>query len=196
MFKIFQKSKIDFAIVGLGNPGKKYENTRHNAGFLALDYILKEKNISTKKVKHQAEIFETTIANQRVLLIKPLTYMNLSGDAVEEIISYYKIPIEHVIVISDDISLAPGALRIRRKGSAGGHNGLKDIICKTGSDAFPRIKIGVGAKPEKWNLADWVLSEFTTTERKNIDHALENVSNALELIVCGKIDDAMSKFNS
>ena len=114
-------------VVGLGNPGDKYRNTRHNAGFMAIDYILKEKNIHSKKVKHHAEIFETTIAQKRVLLVKPLTYMNLSGDAVEEISSYYKIPCENIIIVVDDISLPAGKLRIRRKGSAGGHNGLKDI---------------------------------------------------------------------
>ena len=137
MFNLFQKSKINFMVVGLGNPGDKYRNTRHNAGFMAIDYILKEKNIHSKKVKHHAEIFETTIAQKRVLLVKPLTYMNLSGDAVEEISSYYKIPCENIIIVVDDISLPAGKLRIRRKGSAGGHNGLKDIIFKIGTDTFP-----------------------------------------------------------
>ena len=196
MFNFFQKSKINFVVVGLGNPGDKYKNTRHNAGFLTMDYILKEKNVCSKKVKHHAEIFETTIAQSRVLLVKPLTYMNLSGDAVEEIINYRKIPIENTIVIADDISLPIGKLRIRRKGSAGGHNGLKDIIYKTGSDTFPRIKIGVGSKPNNWNLADWVLSEFSPTEREKIDFAIKNAYQALELIVSHKIDDAMNKFNS
>ena len=196
MFKIFQKSKIKFVIVGLGNPGDKYKNTRHNAGFLTIDYILKEKNVCSKKVKHHAEIFETTIAQSRVLLVKPLTYMNLSGDAVEEILNYYKIPIVNTLVIADDISLPVGNLRIRRKGSAGGHNGLKDIILKNGADTFPRIKIGVGSKPNNWNLADWVLSEFTSDEYEKLDSAIKNAYSAIDLIISSKIDEAMNKFNS
>lgn len=196
MFSFFQKQKIKFAVVGLGNPGDKYKNTRHNAGFLAIDSLINEKNISSKKIKHQAEIFETSIAENRVLLVKPLTYMNLSGDAVEEIINYYKISIENTIVIADDISLSPGKIRIRRKGSAGGHNGLKDIIFKTGFDTFPRIKIGVGSKPDNWVLADWVLSKFSEPERKKIDFATKNSCQAVELIIDGKIDEAMNNFNS
>lgn len=196
MFNLFQKSKINFMVVGLGNPGDKYRNTRHNAGFMAIDYILKEKNIRSKKIKHHAETFETVIAQKRVLLVKPLTYMNLSGGAVEEISSYYKISAENTLVIVDDIFLPAGNLRIRRKGSAGGHNGLKDIIFKMGTDAFPRIKIGVNSKPNNWNLADWVLSEFSNDERKKIDSAIKNAYQALELILNDKIDDAMNKFNS
>ena len=196
MFKIFNKSKVDFVVVGLGNPGNKYENTRHNVGFLAIDHIAAEKNISSKKIKHNSEIFEATIAEKHVLLVKPLTYMNLSGDAVEEIVSYYKIPIENVIVISDDISLATGKLRIRRKGSDGGHNGLKDIIFKTGSDEFPRIKIGIGSKPNNWDLSNWVLSKFSESDREKIDLAIKNVCQALDLLITGKINDAMNKFNS
>ena len=196
MFNLFQKSKINFMVVGLGNPGDKYRNTRHNAGFMAIDYILKEKNIHSKKVKHHAEIFETTIAQKRVLLVKPLTYMNLSGDAVDEISSYYKIPCENIIIVVDDISLPAGKLRIRRKGSAGGHNGLKDIIFKIGTDTFPRIKIGVNPKPNNWILADWVLSTFSNDELKKIDSSIKNTYQALELIISDKIDSAMNKFNS
>lgn len=196
MFNLLQKSKIKFAIVGLGNPGKKYENTRHNAGFMVIDKILREKEILKKKVKHEAQIFETIIAENRVLLVKPQTYMNLSGDSVTEITRFYKIPIENVVVIADEISLPPGKLRIRRKGSDGGHNGLKDIILKTGFDTFARIKIGVGNKPNNWNLADWVLSEFTNHENEKIDLAAKNACQAIELIVCGKVDEAMNKFNS
>ena len=196
MFIFSKKSKINFIVVGLGNPGNKYKNTRHNAGFMAIDHIINEKNISSKKVKHHAEIFETTLSENRVLLVKPQTFMNLSGDAVEEIKNYYKIPIENVIVISDDVSLPLGKLRIRQKGSAGGHNGLKDIIFKTGSEAFPRIKIGVGAKPNNWDLANWVLSEFDTSDREKIDFAIKNACQALELLIDGKINDAMNKFNS
>ncbi len=196
MLKIFNKSRPEFLIVGLGNPGDKYKNTRHNAGFMAIDQIIAEKGVTVKKVKHHAEVFETSFADNRVLMAKPQTFMNLSGDAVEEIINYHKIPVKNVIVLADDISLPPGKLRIRRKGSAGGHNGLKDIILKTGCDTFPRIKIGVGAKPPKWDLSNWVLSEFSGAEREKIDIAIKNVSLALELMIGGDIDGAMSKFNS
>lgn len=196
MFKIFNKSKPEFLVVGLGNPGDKYKNTRHNAGFMAVDHIIKEKGVSAKKIRHHAEVFETSFADNRVLLVKPQTFMNLSGDAVEEIASYHKIPIENVIVIADDISLPLGKLRIRKKGSAGGHNGLKDVILKTGCETFPRVKIGIGAKPPKWDLAKWVLSEFSAAEREKIDVAIKNVSLALELMIGGDIEGAMNKFNS
>ncbi len=196
MFKIFNKSKPEFLVVGLGNPGDKYKNTRHNAGFMAIDHIIKEKGVAAKRARHHAEIFETSFADNRVLLVKPQTFMNLSGDAVEEIVSYHKIPIENVIVIVDDISLPLGKLRIRKKGSAGGHNGLKDIIFKTGCDTFPRMKIGIGAKPPKWDLAKWVLSEFSAAEREKIDVVIKNISLALELMIGGDIEGAMNKFNS
>ncbi len=194
--KVNHKQKIDYVIVGLGNPGDKYKNTRHNAGFIAIDHIIKEHNVSNKKVKFKSEIFEATLENQRVLLVKPQTYMNLSGDAVIQLANFYKIPAEKFIVIVDDISLPVGKIRIRRKGSAGGHNGLKDIIFKTGTEQFTRIKIGVGAKPEKWDLADWVLSDFTSSERPLLDNAMQKAHSALSLIVNDKIDDAMNKLNS
>lgn len=196
MFKFFKKSKIEFVVAGLGNPGPKYENTRHNAGFTAIDYIVGQKNISNKKLKHHAEIFETEFAGHRVMLIKPLTFMNLSGDAVSEILNYHKIPAENLIVIADDIFLPVGKLRIRRKGSAGSHNGLKDIILKTGCDTFVRIKLGIGEKPKDWDLAKWVLSEFSKKEKEELNLAVKNAYNALELIVCQKIDSALNKFNS
>lgn len=196
MFNFFKKRKIDFVVVGLGNPGDKYKNTRHNAGFLAIDHLVKEKNASIKKVKHHSEIFETIISDKRVLLVKPQTFMNLSGDAVESIKNYYDIPIENFIIIADDVFLPTGKLRIRRKGSDGGHNGIKDIIFKTGTESFFRIKIGVGLKPNNWKLADWVLSEFSVDDRKNIDLAISNACKAIELMIVGKVDDAMNKFNS
>ncbi len=200
MFKFFKKSnikqKLDCVIVGLGNPGEKYKNTRHNAGFIAIDHIIKEKNIHSKKRKFSSEIYETTLENKRILLVKPQTYMNLSGDAIVQIVNFYKINIENFIIIIDDIALPIGKLRIKRKGSAGGHNGLKDIINKVGSDQFTRVKIGVGAKPDKRNLADWVTSEFSSTERQQIDIASQKVHNAISLIVENKIDEAMNKFNS
>ncbi len=200
MFKFFKKSnikqKIDYVVVGLGNPGKKYKNTRHNAGFIAVDHMINERNIHSKKIKFSSEVYETTLENKRILLVKPQTYMNLSGDAIVQIVNFYKINIENFIIIVDDIALPVGKLRIKRKGSAGGHNGLKDIISKVGSDQFTRIKIGVGAKPDKWNLADWVTSEFSSTERQQVDIASQKVHNALSLIVENKIDEAMNNFNS
>ncbi len=200
MFKFFKraniKQKIDCVIVGLGNPGEKYKNTRHNAGFIAIDHIIRERHIHSKKIKFSSEIYETTLENKRILLVKPQTYMNLSGDAIVQIINFHKIHIENFIIIVDDIALPVGKLRIKRKGSAGGHNGLKDIINKVGSDQITRVKIGVGAKPGKWNLADWVTSEFSATERQQIDIASQKVHKALSLIVENKIDEAMNKFNS
>lgn len=200
MFNFFKKAKnkqnIDYVIVGLGNPGAKYKNTRHNAGFIAIDHIVTELNINSKKIKFNAEIYESTIGDKRVLLVKPQTYMNLSSDAVVQLINFYKITMKKLIVIVDDISLPVGKLRIRKKGSAGGHNGLKDIIEKTGSDQFTRIKIGVGAKPDKWNLADWVTSEFSHSDRAQIDLVAQKVYISLALIIDGKIDEAMNKFNS
>lgn len=200
MFKFFKaaniKQKIDCVIVGLGNPGEKYKNTRHNAGFIAVDHMIKERNINSKKIKFSSEVYETTLGNKRILLVKPQTYMNLSGDAIVQIVNFYKINIEKFIIIVDDIALPVGKLRIKRKGSSGGHNGLKDIISKVGSDQFTRIKIGIGAKPDKWNLADWVTSEFSSTERQQIDIASQKVHNALSLIVENKIDEAMDNFNS
>ncbi len=196
MFKFLKKSQIEFVVAGLGNPGPKYENTRHNAGFIAIDYIVKQKNISNKKLKHRAEIFEADFAGHRVLLVKPLTFMNLSGDAIENILNYYKVSAENLIVISDDIFLPVGNLRIRRKGSAGGHNGLKDIIFKTGCDTFVRIKLGIGEKPKGWDLAKWVLSNFSEKEKEELNLAVKNTYKALELIVCKNIDAAMNKFNS
>ena len=200
MFKFLKKAnikqKIDYVIVGLGNPGEKYKNTRHNAGFIAVDHMIKERNIHSKKIKFSSEVYETTLENKRILLVKPQTYMNLSGDAIVQISNFYKINIENFIIIVDDIALPVGKLRIKRKGSSGGHNGLKDIINKIGSDQFTRIKIGVGAKPNKWNLADRVTSEFSSTERQQIDIASQKVHNALSLIIENKIDEAMNKFNS
>ncbi len=186
----------EYIIVGLGNPGQKYENTRHNAGFLTIDHIVNDLHLTNSKLKYQSQIFDATIAGHRVLLVKPQTYMNLSGDAVRKIMDFYKIDIEKLIVIVDDISLFPGKLRIRKKGSSGGHNGIKDIINKTGYDNFPRIKIGVGAKPERWNLADWVTSEFSDADRKQLNTAIENAYGALKLMLDGKTDEAMNKFNS
>ncbi len=188
---------IEYLIVGLGNPDKKYENTRHNAGFIAIDAIAKELNTDVKRLKFKSLTAEATIANHRCLLMKPTTYMNNSGQAVVEAMNFYKIPIEKVIVLYDDVSLDPSKLRIRRKGSDGGHNGIKSIIYLTGKDTFPRIKIGVGKKPHPdYDLADWVLSSFNNDELKQILETCKNMHEIITYIIEGKMDVAMNKYNS
>ncbi|MBR5262740.1 MAG: aminoacyl-tRNA hydrolase [Clostridia bacterium] len=186
----------EFMVVGLGNPGKEYEFTRHNAGFLTVDHIAAEENAEVKKLKHKALIGDTVIGGHRCLLIKPQTYMNNSGEAVREISQFYKIPPEKIIVIFDDISLPCGKLRIRRKGTDGGHNGIKSIIYHLNSDNFPRIKVGVGAKPHPdYNLADWVLSTFKKDEMEELKKAITKATEVLPLMLDGEIDKAMNKAN-
>lgn len=188
---------VEFIIVGLGNPGKEYEHTRHNAGFLTIDKLCEKYNCKTNKVKYKSLCGDAVISQKRCLIMKPSTYMNNSGQAVVEAMNFYKIPVENVIVVFDDISLEPSFLRIRRKGTDGGHNGIKNIIYLTGKDTFPRIKIGVGKKPHpKYNLADWVLSTFTQDEMKLMDEAFDKAVKAIEMIVDGNIDNAMNSFNS
>ena len=186
----------EFLIVGLGNPGTKYEFTRHNAGFLCLDVLADDSNVRINKLKYKSVIGEAVISGHRCILQKPQTFMNNSGEAVREAASFYKIPPERVLVIFDDISLPCGKMRIRRKGSDGGHNGIKSIISHLGSDAFPRIKLGVGEKPSpEWDLADWVLSAFKKDELTALREASDNAVKACELIIDGDIDRAMSLFN-
>ena len=186
---------IEFIIVGLGNPDRKYENTRHNAGFITVDALADRLGVRIDRIKYKSLCTAAEIAGKKVLLMKPSTYMNNSGIAVKEAMSFYKVPPENTLIIFDDISLDVGKLRIRRKGSDGGHNGIKNIIYLSGSDQFPRIKVGVGQKPEKWDLADWVLSSFTQAEQKELSQAAENACNAAELIVSGSIDRAMNLYN-
>lgn len=188
---------VDFMIVGLGNPGKQYENTRHNAGFLAVDTIAQKHHTDIKRIKFKGLVGECSLGGKKALLLKPSTFMNLSGQSVREAMQFYKLPPEKVLVIFDDINLEPGKLRIRRKGSDGGHNGMKNIIYLSGSDQFPRIKLGVGKKPHPdYNLADWVLSRFTEKEHKDLATALENAAAAAELIAKGDMDRAMNLYNS
>ena len=187
---------LEYLVAGLGNPGKEYENTRHNAGFMAVDYMVKEWGFSVDRLKFKALCGDCMVAGKRVLFMKPSTFMNLSGQAVTEAAAFYKIPWERVIVLSDEIALEPGKLRIRRKGSDGGHNGLKNIIYLSGSDNFPRIRIGVGQKPNpEYDLAAWVLSRFKPEELQALQQALPNAAKAVELIVQGEIDQAMNRFN-
>lgn len=186
----------EFMVVGLGNPGKDYEFTRHNAGFLTVDHIAVEEDAEIKKLKYKALIGDTVIAGHRCLLVKPQTYMNNSGEAVREISQFYKIPPEKIIVIFDDISLPCGKLRIRRKGTDGGHNGIKSIIYHLNSDNFPRIKVGVGAKPHPdYNLADWVLSAFKKDEMEELKKAITKATEVLPFMLDGEIDKAMNKAN-
>lgn len=188
---------IEYIIVGLGNPGKEYENTRHNVGFMAVDMLAEKYGCRIDKLKFKSLCCDTVINSKRVLIMKPSTYMNLSGQAVTEAMQFYKIPIENVLVISDDISLDVGKLRCRRKGSDGGHNGLKNIIYLTGQNTFPRIKLGVGKKPNpEYNLADWVLSRFTDKELSELKNSLSAAVDAAELILQGKMDEAMNRHNS
>ena len=204
IFDLFDKIKKDtpasapitHIIVGLGNPGEQYLTTRHNAGFCAIDYIASSLGVKIDRLKFKALVADVTLGEKRVLLMKPQTYMNLSGEAVSEAASFYKIPPENIIVLCDDTSFDVGMMRIRRKGSHGGHNGLKNIILLLGSDAFPRIKLGVGAKPSKdYDLADWVLGNFSKTEREKLFEIFEKVYASSSLIVSGKIDEAMCQYS-
>ena len=188
-------ASIGYIVAGLGNSGTKYEGTRHNAGFITIDRLAERLGVRIDRIKYKSLCATCTISDQKVLLMKPSTYMNNSGLAVTEAMNFYKIPPERVIVIFDDISMDVGKLRIRRKGSDGGHNGIKNIIYLSGSDQFPRIKMGVGAKPEKWDLADWVLSRFTESEYKTLTEAADKACDAVELMIAGKTDQAMNKFN-
>ena len=187
----------EFLIVGLGNPGRQYELTRHNAGFLFADLLADVNNTKISKIQFKSVTACVEISGHRCLLIKPQTFMNNSGEAVKQAASFYKIPPEKIIVVFDDISLPCGKLRIRRKGSAGGHNGIKSIIYHLNSDNFPRIKLGVGEKPHPdYDLADWVLSSFKKDEIPHLRQAAENACSAVELIVKGDTDKAMSNYNS
>ncbi|MCI8331744.1 MAG: aminoacyl-tRNA hydrolase [Clostridiales bacterium] len=187
---------FDAILVGLGNPGKKYAGTRHNAGFMQIDALLQTHGVTNLRAKFNALCGEVTIRGIRTLVMKPQTYMNESGLAVAAAADYYQLPPEKIIVVFDDISLPPGAMRIRRSGSAGGHNGIKSIINCLGSEAFPRIKIGVGQKPHKdYDLADWVLSRFTDTELKKLAVVFKKGEEALALMLSGEIEKAMNLCN-
>ena len=187
----------EFIICGLGNPGSEYENTRHNAGFMTIDALAEKHKFEVKKLKFKSLTAIVSINGTSCLVMKPSTFMNKSGEAVTQAMNFYKIPIEKVIICYDDISLEPSKLRIRRKGSDGGHNGIKSIIYLTGKDAFPRIKLGVGAKPSKdYDLANWVLSRFTDDEHKLMKEGTDKAVQCIELMIKGKTDEAMNKFNS
>lgn len=191
-----KSSAYDYIVAGLGNPGAKYEMTRHNAGFLAIDMLAMKQNKEIKRLKFHALTCDAEIEGKKCLLMKPQTFMNNSGEAIGEAAKFYKIPPQNIIVLSDDISLDVGKIRIRRKGSAGGHNGLKSIIAHLGSEDFPRVKIGVGKKPNAYmDLADWVLGRFPKELEPQLKEALENADGAISLIVQDKFDRAMNLYN-
>ena len=185
-----------YIIVGLGNPGKDYTNTRHNIGFDVIDTLADVAGISVIEKKHKAIIGKGVLDGQKVILVKPQTYMNLSGESVRDIIDYYKVDEEQeLIVVSDDTSLDVGSIRIRKKGSAGGHNGLKNIIAHLGHDTFMRVKMGVGEKPKGYDLADHVLGHFSSGERKLMDEAAKTAVEAIRMMMAGDVDKAMNQFN-
>lgn len=185
-----------YLIVGLGNPGRQYEGTRHNMGFDTIDYLVEKHRIGQSGVKFNAMYGKGMIGGEKVILMKPLSYMNLSGGPVQEMANYFKIdPETEMIVIYDDIDLDPGQLRIRVRGSAGGHNGIKDLINKLGTQKFLRVKVGVGAKPKGWDLADHVLSRFSSSERKIVDEAICKAGDAVEKILSEGVDAAMNVYN-
>ena len=197
MLRFFTNKGVNmYIIVGLGNPGRKYEGTRHNMGFDVIDRLVETYRIPEGGTKFHSLYGTGVIEGQKVLLMKPLTYMNLSGTAVAEAVNFYKIdPEKELIVISDDIDLDPGRIRIRKKGSAGGQNGLKNIIERTGTQNFTRVRVGTGAKTEGWDLADWVLSRFSREDRAHVDDAIRRAADAVACIVTSGPDEAMNKFN-
>ena len=185
-----------FLIAGLGNPGRQYEKPRHNMGFDTIDELIDRHRIPQGGIAHKAMYGKGMIAGEKVLAVKPLTYMNLSGESLRECVNYYKLdPETQMIVIYDDIDLEPGQIRIRKKGSAGGHNGIKSIIAQLGTQNFYRIKVGVGAKPKGWDLADYVLGRFSSDERIAVDKAIEEAADAVEMILKDGIEAAMNHYN-
>ena len=194
--KTFSNNSIEFLVVGLGNPDRKYENTRHNAGFMMLDYIADKFDARVNRVKFKSTVGDGRIGTHKVLFMKPSTYKKNSGEAVVEAMKFYKIPAENVVVLLDDINLDVGKMRIRSKGSDGGQNGMKNIIYLSGTDKFPRVKIGIGNKPNpNYDLAAWVLSKFTNDELKTLEKIGENTADAVQLILDGKTQEAMNRFN-
>ena len=200
LFKKIEKKEppipVTHIIAGLGNPGPEYVRTRHNAGFLAMDHIAEKLGVKIDRAKFHALVAEANIGGKRVLLMKPMTFMNNSGEAIGEAAAFYKIPPERVVILHDEISFAPGLFRIRRKGSAGGHNGLKSIISSLGTDTFPRVKIGVGTKPSPdYDLVSWVLGKFPDSDLKLMSERFEDIYSSLDLIMQDKIDEAMNRYS-
>ncbi len=188
-------SPVTHLVVGLGNPGREYAGTRHNVGFDAVTALSEHLGVRIDRAKHAALTAEATLGEIRALLMLPQTYMNSSGEAVADAARFYKIPPENILVFCDDISFVPGRIRIRRCGSHGGHNGLRSIIAHLGSDAFPRVKIGVGQKPEGWDLVDWVLGRLPEADAKAVRDRYDDMIDAARLIASGRIDDAMMRYS-
>ena len=196
MFFGRKQQAVSWIVVFLGNPGRDYIKSRHNVGFMVADAVAKTAGVKIDRLKYKSLTAAAALGGARVFLMKPQTYMNLSGDAVRQAMNFYKTPTENIIVISDDVSLPAGKLRIRRNGSAGGHNGLKDIISKCGGDEFPRIKVGVGSPPHAdFEMADWVLSAPTGNDKKEIDAAVLRAAEAIEVIISQGVDRAMNLYN-
>jgi len=185
-----------YLITGLGNPTKEYDKTRHNAGFCVIDVLADKYRIDVSEKKHRGLCGRGVIEGQKVILVKPQTYMNLSGECLREVADYYKIDPEDIIVIYDDISLEPGQLRIRLKGSAGGHNGIKNIIAQLGTQEFPRVKVGVGAKPPRMDLADYVLGHFSAEDQKIMDEAFKDAADAAAMMITDGAERAMNHYNT
>lgn len=187
----------EFLVAGLGNPEKKYTLTRHNSGFLCVDFLAEKHGFKINKLKFKAVIADTVINSHRCIVMKPQTYMNLSGESIAEIVNFYKLdPESEMLIIFDDISLAPGNIRVRKKGSAGGHNGIKSIISSVGTSNFMRIKVGVGEKPQGWDLADHVLGRFSGEDRARVEEAIRDAEDAAVLMIQGEADKAMNDFNA
>lgn len=187
---------IKWLVIFLGNPGPKYVSTRHNAGFMAADAMERKTGAKIMKLRHRALTAECMLGGEKVLLMKPQTYMNLSGDSVAASAKYYKIPLERIMVVSDDVALPPGKIRIRTKGSAGGHNGLKSIIERLGSDEFPRIRIGVGSPPHpEYDMIDWVLGSLKNQDAADVQKAAQEAAQAVEIVISEGIDSAMNRYN-
>lgn len=191
------RGKIEYVIAGLGNPGPEYENTRHNAGFIVLDMLAKQCGEEINRMQFKGRTADVMLGDKRCLLLKPTTYMNNSGESIVQALEFYKLDVSSLIVVCDDISLDVGRLRIRRKGSHGGHNGLRSICELTGSDSYERIKMGVGKKPHPdYDLAKWVLGKFGKEDTEKLNTAAENACECIKLMVQGKTDQAMNKYNS
>lgn len=191
-----KKSPVTWLAVFLGNPGGRFEGTRHNVGFMTADALCRQLGLKIDRAKFNALTCKAEISGQGVLLMKPQTYMNLSGDAVRQAMNFYKVPTDHIVVVSDDVSLPVGKLRVRRSGSSGGHNGLKDIIAKCGGDGFPRVKIGVGEKPHPdYDMADWVLSTFKNQDAETIEEAVRRAAKAVTCVITDGPDRAMNLYN-
>ncbi|MBO7358003.1 MAG: aminoacyl-tRNA hydrolase [Lachnospiraceae bacterium] len=185
-----------YIIAGLGNPGKEYENTRHNAGFMAIDALADAYNISVSEKKHKGLIGKGVIEGHKVVLVKPQTFMNLSGECLRPVCDYYKAdPATELIVIYDDINLSVGGIRVRKKGSAGGHNGMKSIIANMDTEDFHRVRVGVGEKPPRMDLADWVLGHFKKEDAEPLKEAIDKAKEAVLLLLNGEADEAMNRFN-